>query len=133
MNGAVIIDDYAHHPTEIIATLKAAKEFPHSRIRCIFQPHTYSRTRTLWNEFLTAFDDCDELIMTHIYSAREVYDGVTNPDELASEIRQRGVDAKFFEKFDDIINYIKETAKDGEIIFTMGAGDVTTIGDELVK
>lgn len=133
LNGAVIIDDYAHHPTEIRATLKAAREFPHSRIRCIFQPHTYSRTRTLWDEFLTAFDDCDELIMTHIYSAREVYDGVTDPDKLAEEIYKRGIDAKYFEDFSDIINYIKETAKEDEIIFTMGAGDVTIIGDELVK
>ncbi len=133
LNGAIILDDYAHHPTEIRATLKAAKEFPHSRIRCIFQPHTYSRTRTLWNDFLTAFDDCDELIMTHIYSAREVYDGVTDPDKLAEEIYRRGIDAKYYEDFADIIKYIKETAKEGEIIFTMGAGDVTNIGDELVK
>lgn len=133
LNGAVILDDYAHHPTEIKATLTAAKAFPHSRIRCIFQPHTYSRTRTLWNEFLTAFDDADELILTHIYSARESYDGVTDPDKLAEEIKSRGIDAKYFEEFSDIIDYIKETAQKGEIIFTMGAGDVTNIGDELVK
>ncbi len=133
LNGAVILDDYAHHPTEIKTTLKAAKAFPHSRIRCIFQPHTYSRTRTLWNDFLTAFDDADELILTHIYSAREVYDGVTDPAKLTDEIKSRGIDAKYFEDFSDIVNYIKDTAKDGEIIFTMGAGDVTNIGDELIK
>ena len=133
LNGAVILDDYAHHPTEIRTTLKAAKAFPHSRIRCIFQPHTYSRTRTLWNDFLTAFDDADELIITHIYSAREVYDGVTDPAKLTDEIKSRGIDAKYFEDFSDIVNYIKDTAKDREIIFTMGAGDVTNIGDELIK
>lgn len=133
LNGAIILDDYAHHPTEIKATLKAAKAFPHSRIRCIFQPHTYSRTRTLWNEFLTAFDDTDELILTHIYSAREVYDGITDPDKLAEEIKARGIDTKYYEEFSDIVDYIKATAQEGEIIFTMGAGDVTTIGDELVK
>lgn len=133
LNGAVILDDYAHHPTEIKTTLKAAKAFPHSRIRCIFQPHTYSRTRTLWNDFLTAFDDADELILTHIYSAREVYDGVTDPAKLTDEIKSRGIDAKYFEDFSDIVKYIKDTAKDGEIIFTMGAGDVTKIGDELIK
>lgn len=133
LNGAAILDDYAHHPTEIKATLKAAQAFPHTRIRCIFQPHTYSRTRTLWNDFLTAFDDTDELILTHIYSAREVYDGVTDPDRLAAEIKERGIETKYFEKFSDIIDYIKDTAQEGEIIFTMGAGDVTDIGDELVK
>ncbi|MBQ3426859.1 MAG: UDP-N-acetylmuramate--L-alanine ligase [Clostridia bacterium] len=133
VGGAVVLDDYAHHPTEIRATLKAAKAFPHSRIRTIFQPHTYSRTRTLWNEFVNAFDDTDELILTHIYAAREVYDGVTDPDRLASEIAAKGIDAKYIDNFDDIVKYIRETAKEGEIIFTMGAGDVTSIGTELVK
>lgn len=133
INGAIVIDDYAHHPTEIKATLKAAKEFPHKRIRCIFQPHTYSRTRTLWNDFLTAFDDTDELILTHIYAAREAFDGVTSPEKLAEEISQRGVNSKYIENFDGIVSYIKETAEDGDIIFTMGAGDVTEIGSDLFR
>lgn len=133
INDAVIIDDYAHHPTEIKATLKAAKNFSPKRIRCIFQPHTYSRTRTLWNDFLTAFDDTDELILTHIYAAREVYDGVTDPDRLAEEIKARGIDAKYIDDFADIEKYIKETAMHGDIIFTMGAGDVTEISDNLFK
>ncbi len=132
LNGAIVLDDYAHHPTEIKATLKAAKAFPHNRIRCIFQPHTYSRTRTLWNEFVTAFDDADELILTHIYAAREVYDGVTDPDRLAEEIAARGIDSKYIDSFSDIEKYIKETAQENDIIFTMGAGDVTNIGDMLV-
>lgn len=131
VNNAVIIDDYAHHPTEIKATLKAAKAFEHNRIICIFQPHTYSRTRTLWNEFKEAFDDADELILTHIYAAREVFDGVTKPEDLAEEIKERGVNAKFIDDFDDIVKYIKKTAADGDIVFTMGAGDVTVIGPKL--
>lgn len=131
LNGAVIIDDYAHHPTEIKLTLKAAKAFDPKRIRCIFQPHTYSRTRTLWNDFVTAFDDADELILTHIYAAREVYDGVTDPDRLAYEIKTRGVDSKYIDSFKDIEKYIKDTAQPGDIIFTMGAGDVTEISDNL--
>ena len=95
VNEAIVIDDYAHHPTEIKATLNAAKAFPHSRIITIFQPHTYSRTRTLWNEFVQAFDDTDELILTHIYAAREVFDGVTRPEKLAEEIKARGVNAVY--------------------------------------
>lgn len=133
VNGAIVLDDYAHHPTEIKATLKAAKAFDHTKIRCIFQPHTYSRTRTLWNEFVEAFDDADELIITHIYAAREIYDGKTNPDELAEQIKARGIDSKYMDSFDEIAEYIKNTAQDGEIIFTMGAGDVTNIGKTLTS
>lgn len=132
LNGAIVLDDYAHHPTEIKATLKAAKAFPHNKIRCIFQPHTYSRTRTLWNEFVTAFDDADELILTHIYAAREVYDGVTDPDKLADEIAARGINAKYIDSFEDIEKHIKETAQKDDIVFTMGAGDVTNIGNKII-
>ncbi len=133
LNGAIVIDDYAHHPTEIKATLNAAKEFPHNRIICIFQPHTYSRTRTLWAEFVEAFDDADELIMTHIFAAREVFDGVTRPEKLTEEISARGIHARYVDDFADIVKTVREIAAEGDIIFTMGAGDVTEIGYELVK
>lgn len=133
LNGAIVIDDYAHHPTEIKATLNAAKEFPHNRIICIFQPHTYSRTRTLWAEFLEAFDDADELIITHIFAAREAFDGVTRPEKLTEEIASRGINARYIDAFSDIVKEVRESAEDGDIIFTMGAGDVTEIGYELVK
>ena len=132
VNGAIVLDDYAHHPTEIKATLKAAKEFPHNKIMCIFQPHTYSRTRTLWNEFVAAFGDVDELILTHIYAAREKYDGVTDPQKLAKEIQETGVNAKYIDDFDDIAKYVKENAQEGDIVFTMGAGDVTEIGGKII-
>lgn len=127
VNGAIILDDYAHHPTEIKATLKAAKEFPHNRIICVFQPHTYSRTRTLWNDFVNAFGDADELILTHIYAAREKFDGVTRPEKLAEEIKAAGVNARYIDSFDEISEYVKSIAREGDIVFTMGAGDVTNI------
>lgn len=133
VNGAIVLDDYAHHPTEIKATLSAAKAFPHKKIICVFQPHTYSRTRTLWNNFLTAFDDVDELIITHIYAAREKFDGVTSAEKLAEEIAARGINAKYIENFSDIEKYIKETASEGDIVFTMGAGDVTNIGSAITE
>lgn len=133
VNGAIVLDDYAHHPTEIKATLSAAKAFPHKKIICVFQPHTYSRTRTLWNSFLTAFDDVDELIITHIYAAREKFDGVTSAEKLAEEIAARGINAKYIESFSDIEKYIKETASEGDIVFTMGAGDVTNIGSAITE
>ena len=121
-------------PTEIKATLSAAKAFEHKKIWCVFQPHTYSRTRTLWNEFVEAFDDADVLIMTHIYPAREVFDGVTKPEKLAEDIKnRRGVNAIYIEDFSDIEYYLRQHVAKGDIVFTMGAGDVTEIGKALTQ
>ena len=131
--GATIIDDYAHHPTEIKATLAAAKPFVKSRLWCVFQPHTYSRTKKLWNEFCESFDLVDELIITHIYAAREKFDGVTSPERLAEDIKRRGVKVRFVDDFSDIENLLKKELKDGDTLITMGAGDVVNIADNLVK
>lgn len=133
LNGAVVIDDYAHHPTEIIATLNAARKFPHNKIWCVFQPHTYSRTRTLWKEFTEAFDDADELILTHIYAAREKFDGVTKPENLAEDIKKRGNSVHYIDEFADIANFLKENVCEGDIVFTMGAGDVVNINELIIK
>ena len=133
LNGAVVIDDYAHHPTEIKATLHAAQKFPHNKVWCVFQPHTFSRTRTLWDEFVGAFDDADELILTHIYAAREKFDGVTKPENLAEDIKKRGVNAQYIDKFEDIAEFLKKNVKEGDIVFTMGAGDVVNINKLIVE
>lgn len=133
LNGAVVIDDYAHHPTEIKATLSSAKKFPHNKIWCVFQPHTYSRTRTLWKEFTEAFDDTDELILTHIYAAREQFDGVTRPEALAEDIKKRGVSVRYIDDFSDIADFLKSNVKEGDIVFTMGAGDVVNINDLITE
>lgn len=132
-NGAVIMDDYAHHPTEIRATLKSAENFSYNRLWCIFQPHTYSRTRFLWNEFVESFDNVDELIITHIYAAREKPDGVTNPEKLAEEIAKRGVKVRYIDTFDEIENVLKNELRENDLVFTMGAGNVVDIADELCK
>lgn len=131
VNGAVIIDDYAHHPTEIQATLNAANQIEHNRIWCVFQPHTYSRTRTLWNEFCESFDNVDELILTHIYAAREKPDGVTKPENLAEDIKKRGVKVRYIDNFAEIENILKSELRPGDIAFTMGAGNVVDIADKL--
>lgn len=133
LNGAVVIDDYAHHPTEIKATLEAAKKFPHNRIWCVFQPHTYSRTRTLWHEFTECFDAADELILTHIYAAREKSDGVTSAENLAKDISKRGMNVRYIEEFDDIASFLKENVKEGDIVFTMGAGNVVDINKLIIE
>ena len=133
LNGATIIADYAHHPTEIIATLKSAKQFEYNKMWCVFQPHTYTRTRALWNDFLTCFEDCDKLILTHIYAAREPFDGVTKASTLASQIKQNGKDTVYIEEFSHVCEYLKENIEENDMVFIMGAGDVIEIGYELVK
>lgn len=127
-NGAVVIDDYAHHPTEIKATLSAAASMPHKRIVCIFEPHTYTRTKSLWSEFLEAFTLADEVILSDIYAARELPDGETTSERLAEDMKKLGVNAKFIKGFDKIVEYTKKTVGTGDIVFTMGAGTVTELG-----
>ena len=131
--GAVIIDDYAHHPTEIQATLNAAKPFVKNKLWCIFQPHTYSRTKKLWDEFIKSFDNVDELIITDIYAAREQFDGVTTSKALADEIKKRGINVRYIADFHEIENIIRSEIREGDTLFTMGAGNVVDISDDLFK
>ncbi len=131
-HGAAVIDDYAHHPTEIRATLKAARSFPETAVKCVFQPHTYSRTRLLWEEFVECFDLADELIVTDIYAAREEPDGVTDPEKLAEEIKKRGVNAHYMKTFAEIEDYLRNTLSEGDMLLTVGAGDVYKIGEALL-
>ena len=132
-NGALVMDDYAHHPTEIKATLKAAAEIEHNRLWCVFQPHTYSRTKTLWNEFCESFDNVDELIITHIYAAREKPDGITKAENLAADIQKRGVKVRYIDDFGEIEDILKNGLAPGDVVFTMGAGNVVDISDDLCK
>ncbi|MBQ7985732.1 MAG: UDP-N-acetylmuramate--L-alanine ligase, partial [Clostridia bacterium] len=131
--GATIMDDYAHHPTEIQATLKSAKEFPYNKLWCIFQPHTYTRTKSLWNEFCESFDHVDELIITDIYAAREKSDGVTKSENLAKDIAKRGVKVRYIPNFADIESVLKAEIQQNDLVFTMGAGNVVDIADNLCK
>ena len=133
VNGATVIDDYAHHPTEIKATLSAAQKFERNKLWCVFQPHTYSRTRTLWDDFLECFDGVDELIITDIYAAREIFDGVTTSEKLAADIKDKGINVRYIKTFDEIEAYLKKELSDGDIVFTMGAGDVVKIGENICK
>lgn len=131
--GATIIDDYAHHPTEIQATLKSARQFTDKKLWCIFQPHTYSRTRLLWKEFCESFDLADELIITDIYAAREPFDGVTDPEKLAADIALRGVNARYIKTFDEIKSLLASELSAGDVVFTMGAGNIVDIADDICK
>lgn len=129
INGISVIDDYAHHPTEIKATLKAALNYPHKRIVCVFQPHTFSRTKALLNEFSQAFDCADHVIITDIYAAREKDNGIVNSKMLVDLLRQRGIDAEYVKTFDEVVNFLRQKATNGDIIMTMGAGDIYKVGE----
>ncbi|MDP3726468.1 MAG: UDP-N-acetylmuramate--L-alanine ligase [bacterium] len=132
-NGAFVYDDYGHHPTEIKATLKAAKEsFPDKKIIVVFQPHLYSRTKLLLNEFAKSFHDADEVIILPIYAAREDgYEGI-NSEILTQEIKKNNKNTYFFDNFEKIITYLKKYTKTGDLILTMGAGDIYKVGESLL-
>ncbi|MFH1833061.1 MAG: UDP-N-acetylmuramate--L-alanine ligase [Candidatus Levyibacteriota bacterium] len=133
-SGALLFDDYAHHPTEIKSTLNAfRKAFPKSKIVCIFQPHTYSRTKILFEQFSCSFIDCDTVILTDIYpSLREVPDPHVSSMHLVSEIAKHHKIALFCPKLSDVIEYIRQKDyKDNTIVITMGAGDIYKIGENL--
>lgn len=129
VNGALVIDDYAHHPTEITATLNALKNVEHNHVWCIFQPHTYTRTYSLLNEFAVALSDAENVIITDIYAAREKDTGLVTSKELADKIDG----AVYFDTFDKIGEYIRQNAAEGDIVLTMGAGNVCDIGPMLIK
>ncbi len=127
-----IIDDYAHHPTEIAATLKAAAVYPHRRLWCVFQPHTYTRTKALLDEFAEALSAADEVVLADIYAAREHNDiGITSGD-LKVRIEERGVPCAYFPTFDEIEQYLLGRCQPGDLVLTMGAGDVVKVGEHIL-
>ena len=125
--------DYAHHPTEIRATLKAAENYPHRKIWCVFQPHTYTRTKALLKEFAEALTLADKVVLAKIYPARETDDLGISSGDLAREIRELGHDACYFDSFEKIEKFLKENCIHGDLLITMGAGDVYKIGESLLK
>lgn len=127
--GIKVIDDYAHHPSEVAATLKAARKYARSRIWCVFQPHTYSRTKFLMDGFAAAFYNADTVILADIYAAREIDTGEVNSAMLADKIAESGKQALYIKGFDKIVEYLDKNAAPGDLIITMGAGDVYKVGD----
>ncbi len=127
-NDITVIDDYAHHPTEIKATLDAAKQYPHKKVWCVFQPHTYSRTKTLFKDFTQAFHEADNVVITDIYSAsREKDNGEIHIMDLVNEVNKQSNNAMYIKDFEEIANFIVSNAQPGDIVFTMGAGDVSKL------
>lgn len=132
IGGVTIIDDYAHHPTEIAATLKTALKCPHNTLWCVFQPHTYTRTKALMDDFAAALSLADKIVLADIYAARETDTLGISSRTLQEKIQALGTDAAYFPSFDEIENYLLENCTAGDLLITMGAGDVVRIGEKLL-
>jgi UDP-N-acetylmuramate--alanine ligase len=134
-SGVTIVDDYAHHPTEIKATLAAARGLDYDRVLVLFQPHRYSRTEALRAEFSSAFEDADRVVLMDVYSAGETpipgVSGKTVLDAVLGEDPRAQV--AYLPHRSDIVDYLVARVRPGDIVFTMGAGDVTALGPELLE
>lgn len=132
-NGVTIIDDYAHHPTEIRATLTTAAHYPHRELWCVFQPHTYTRTQAFLKDFAQALSLADHVVLTDIYAAREQNTiGISSLD-LQKELRQLGADCSYFSSFEEVEKFLQKKCMHGDLLITMGAGDVLKIGENLLS
>ena len=132
-DGVTVIDDYAHHPTEIKATLATLQNYPHKRAWCVFQPHTYSRTKALFQNFAEALSGVDEIIITDIYAAREKDTGEVHSRDLAAAVSEKGQRCIYISSFDEIVEYLDSRAEEGDVILTMGAGNVVEIGEKFLN
>jgi UDP-N-acetylmuramate--alanine ligase len=134
--GVTVLDDYAHHPTEIKATLKASRErYQPKRIWCVFQPHQYSRTRFLLDDFSESFKLADVTIVPEIYFVRdsEAEKKEINSQILVERMRANGTEAVFIDSFGKIGDYLKRNVTTGDLVVTMGAGDIWKVADEYIQ
>ncbi len=131
--GATFYDDYAHHPSEIKATLQAFREkFPNKKIICCFQPHLYSRTKSLFQDFVNSFSDADQVILLPIYAARENYDPSINSEMLSREIENINKKSTVLQNVEDLYSYMQIHANKNTIFITLGAGDIYKVYEYLI-
>lgn len=128
-----IIDDYAHHPTEIAATLTTAQHYPHHELWVVFQPHTYTRTKAFLPEFIEALSGYDHVVLADIYAAREADPGDIHSKDITEGLLAKGCDAYYFPSFEEIQQFLLEKCKKDDLLITMGAGDVVNIGENLLS
>ncbi|MDE6959587.1 MAG: UDP-N-acetylmuramate--L-alanine ligase [Lachnospiraceae bacterium] len=132
-NNVTIIDDYAHHPTEIRATLNTAVNYPHKELWCVFQPHTYTRTSAFLKDFAKALSLADHVVLADIYAAREKNTiGISSLD-LLKELQNLGTDCHYYPSFEEIEKFLSKKCMHGDLLITMGAGDVVKIGENLLS
>ena len=133
VNNAKVFDDYGHHPTEVLATIKGIKNKKFNKSWVVFQPHTYSRTKAHLKEFAEALLDFDNIIVTDIYAAREKNTFDISSKDLVDEIIKLGKDAKHMSDFNEIVELLKKNVENNDLVLTLGAGTVTEIGPMLVS
>ncbi|MCD7807329.1 MAG: UDP-N-acetylmuramate--L-alanine ligase [Lachnospiraceae bacterium] len=132
-NDVTVIDDYAHHPTEIASTLTAAADCPHNRLWCVFQPHTYSRTKALMEDFARALAKADVVVLSDIYPARETDNlGISSAD-LQQRIAALGTECYYLPDFESIEKFLAKKCIHQDMLITMGAGDIVKVGEALVQ
>ncbi len=134
-NGADVYDDYAHHPGELKALLDTVEGLNYKRCILVFQPHTYTRTLALFDDFADAFQKADELVLAEIYAAREKNIYKISSASLAEKIKECHPEKKvsFMESFDEIADYVYQNAQNGDLVLTMGAGDIYKVGEILLN
>ena len=133
-HGAMVYDDYGHHPTEVQTTLESiAEQFVGKRIVVAFHPHLYSRTKLLMKEFSEAFDVADEIVLAPIFAAREIPDKTVSSEILAQKLREKGKSAQAFASLEQVTAYLRTNTKEGDLVVTMGAGDIYKVAEALTK
>jgi UDP-N-acetylmuramate--alanine ligase len=133
--GVTVIDEYAHHPTEVRASLSAARLGPWRRVVAVFQPHRYSRTAALARDFGGAFDDADVIVVTDVYGAGEQpvpgISGKVVSDAVCARLPGRAI--AYLPHRDELLDYLVRAARPGDALMTLGAGDITSVGDEVLS
>lgn len=135
IDGVTVIDDYAHHPTEIRASLTAAKNYPHKRIVCVFQPHTYTRTQAFLDDFADALSLADVVVLADIYAARETNTLGVSSKDILTRLTAKGCEAYYLptdETFDGIEKFLLKKCIDGDMLITMGAGNILEVGEHIL-
>ena len=131
-NGIRVIDDYAHHPGEVTSAIDTVLRMDHRKVHVVFQSHTYTRTRALFDDFVECFDRVDSLTLLPIYAAREPDTGLVSAEELGDAIRMRKtVETKNFETFEEAAKHLATIARTGDIVLTMGAGESVKVAEYL--
>lgn len=131
-NGAYVYDDYAHHPTEIKTTLESVKKIKHNQDYCIFQSHTYSRTKEHLEAFADVLSNFDNVIIAPIYPAREINTFNISEDMLVAKIKEKNPNVIYLDSFDKITNYIKNTIQEKDLVITVGAGPINKVAQDLI-